>query len=186
MVSAVPADKKGETVSTDPKSHPNVEVVELLRRTKDLLAGPQKNGAALAKVEEAHSFTASGIGCEAWDETAARWTITGALARFAMAPLPWSKTPMPGLRSEVLFDDVFRYLFAAAILQAPQTVNGVNNRGWDAVRDLIEFAILLAEHEATIMPVLVLPDGKVPSPDLRKRLEQIVQARGVSRLQVPS
>jgi len=173
-------------MSTDPKSHPNTELVELLRRTRDLLAGPQKRGENLAKVEEAHSFTASGIGCEAWDETAARWTITGALARFAMAPLPWSKTPVSGLRGEVLFDDAFRYLFAAAILQAPQTVNGVNNRGWDAVRDLLEFAILLAEHEATIMPVLVLPQGGTPSPELRKRLEQILQARGASGVQVPS
>ena len=173
-------------MSADPKSHGNAEVVELLRRTKNLLAGPQKRGENLAKVEEAHSFTASGIGCEAWDESAARWTITGALARFAMNPIAWTVTPLPGLRNEMLFDDAFRYLFAAAILQAPQTVNGVNNRGWDAVRDLIEFAIMLAEHEASVLPVLVLPNGKTPSPELRKRLEQILQARGASNVQVPS
>jgi hypothetical protein len=173
-------------MSTDLKSHPNTEVVELLRRTMDLLSGPQKLGENLAKVEEAHSFTASGIGCEAWDELAARWTIAGALAKFSMAPLPWSTTPMPGLRSEVLFDDAFRYLFAAAFLQAPQTVNGVNNRGWDAVRDLIEFAIMLAEHDARIAPMLVLPNGKTPSLELRKRLEQILQARGIQGAQVPS
>ena len=183
-------------MSTDPKSHPNAEVVELLRRTMDLLAGPQKRGENLAKVEEAHSFTASGIGCEAWDETAARWTITGALACLAMAPLSWAETGLPvkvsaginlsALRNEVLFDDAFRYLFAAAILQAPQTVNGVNNRGWDAVRELIDLAILLAEHEASVLPLLMLPQNTHPSPELRKRLEQIQQARGASNLQVPS
>lgn len=172
-------------MSTDPKSHPNAQLVEVLRRTLDLLAGPTKHGENLAKVEEAHSFTASGIGCEAWDETAARWTITGALAKFCMAPLPWAITPMPGLRSEVLFDDAFRLLFAAAILAAPQTVNGVNNRGWDAVKDLIEFAILLAEQQATVMPVLVLPQNTHPSPELRKKLEQILQTRGAG-VQVPS
>lgn len=172
-------------MTADPKSHGNAEIVELLRRTKDLLAGPQKRGESLAKVEEAHSFTASGIGCEAWDETAARWTITGALARFCMAPIPWNVTPLPGLRSEVLFDEAYRFLFSAAILAAPQTVNGVNNRGWDAVRDLIELAILLAEHEAAILPMLILPQGKTPSPELRKRLEQIRQASGAS-VQIPS
>jgi hypothetical protein len=173
-------------MNTDPKSHPNAEIIELFRRTLDLLAGPQKNGANLSKVEEAHSFTASGIGCEAWDETAARWTITGALAKFSMAPIPWNVTPMPGLRSEIRFDDAFRYLFAAAFLQAPQTVNGVNNRGWNAVRDLIEFAILLAEHDAHIAPMLVLPNGRTPSLELRKRLEQILQTRGIQGVQVPS
>ena len=180
-------------MSTDPKfhidkgsAHPNGEVVDLLRRTLDLLAGPQKNGANLAKVEEAHSFTASGIGCEAWDETAAKWSIIGALARFSMAPFPWPATPLPGMRKEVLFDDAFRFLFAAAVLQAPQTVNGVNNRGWDAARDLIEFAILLAEHQATIIPMLALPGNTHPSPELRKRLEQILQARGIQNVQVPS
>lgn len=80
-------------MSADPKSHENWEVVDLLRRTLDLLAGPQKNGANLAKVEEAHSFTESGIGCEAWDETAARWTIVGALARFTIKPLSWLDFP---------------------------------------------------------------------------------------------
>ena len=173
-------------MSTDPKSHPNSEVVELLRRTMDLLTGPQKRGENLAKVEESHSFTASGIGCEAWDETAARWTITGALARFAMAPIPWDVIPLPGLRGEMLFDGAFRYLFAAAILQAPQTVNGVNNRGWDAVRELIDLAILLAEHDASVLPLLMLPQNTHPSPELRKRLEQIQQARGASNLQMPS
>lgn len=170
----------------DPKSHPNTEVVELLRRTKDLLAGPLKAGENLAKVEEAHSFTAGGFPCEAWDELAGRWTITGALAKFAMAPIPWSQTPLPGLRSEMLFDSAFRFLFAAAILENPQTVNGVNNRGWDAVRDLIEFAILLAEHEAQVLPMLVLPNGKTPSPELRERLERIVKVRGATEMQVPS
>jgi hypothetical protein len=176
-------------METDPKSHPNGEVVDLLRRTFDLLAGPQKNGANLAKVEEAHSFTESGIGCEAWDETAARWSITGALAKFSMAPLPWTHplvNAAPQMRKEVLFDDAFRYLCAAAILVAPQAVNGVNNRGWDAARDLIELAILLAEHQASIMPMLILPRNTHPSPELRKRLEQILQARGASGVQVPS
>jgi hypothetical protein len=173
-------------VSVDPKSHPNAELVELLRRTRDLLGGPQKRGENLAKVEEAHSFTASGIGCEAWDETAARWTITGALAKFSLIPIPWAKTPIPGLRNEALFDGAFRYLFGAAILEAPQTVNGVNNRGWDAVRDLIELAIMLAEHETFIAPALILPQGKTPSPELRKRLERILEVTGANRLQVPS
>jgi hypothetical protein len=172
-------------VSNDPKSHPNQELVELLRRTRDLLAGPQKRGECLAKVEEAHSFTTSGIGCEAWDELAARWTITGALAKFSLVPIPWGKTPIPGLRNEALFDDAFRYLFGAAILEAPQTVNGVNNRGWDAVRDLVDLAILLAEHQARIVPVLVLPKDVVPSPELCKRLEQILTSRGANRMQVP-
>ena len=81
-------------MNPDAKSNPNAEVIELLRRTLDLLAGPDKKGSNLARVEEAHSFTASGIGCEAWDETAARWTITGALAKFAMAPIPrWAIDP---------------------------------------------------------------------------------------------
>jgi len=173
-------------MSADPKSHPNAEVVELLHRTRDLLAGPLKAGENLAKVEEAHSFTAAGIGCEAWDEMAGRWTITGALARFAMAPVPWSQTPKPGLRNELLFDAAFRFLFAAAILEAPQTVNGVNNRGWDSVRELIELAILLAEHEAQVLPVLMLPNGKTPSPELRRRLERIIKARGASAVQMPS
>jgi hypothetical protein len=181
-------------VSTDPNVHGNAEVVDLLNRTLDLLAGPRKNGENLAKVEEAHSFTASGIGCEAWDETAARWSITGALAKFAMAPIPWQRLP-PGappctgigtMRSEIVFDDAFRHLFAAAILQAPQTVNGVNNRGFSAVRDLITMAILLAEHGASILPVLVLPENTHPSPELRKRLDEIAQTRGASSVQVPS
>lgn len=170
-------------MTADPKSHPNTEVVELLRRTKDLLGGPDKNGAALAKVEEAHSFSSSGIGCEAWDELAARWTLTGALAKFSMAPIPWPKSPMPGLRSEVLFDGAFRFLFGAAILEAPQTVNGVNNRGWDAVRDLIELAILLAEHQAAILPVLSLPGGP-PSFELRKRLARIAETKNLGSLPV--
>lgn len=169
---------------TDPKSHPNAEVVELLRRTRDLLAGPQKNGANLAKVEEAHSFTASGIGCEAWDELAARWTITGALAKFSMAPIPWPTSPIPGLRNEAVFDCAFRFLYGAAIIEAPQTVNGVNNRGWDAVRDLIELAILLAEEGAAILPVVAMPHGKVPSPELRKHLERIAQAKQLGSLPV--
>lgn len=176
-------------MSTDPKSHGNAEVVELLRRTLDLLAGPRKKGENLAKVEEAHSFTASGIGCEAWDEPAAKWSITGALAKFSMAPVSFSlipRGPMQPVRNEMLFDSAFRYLFAAAILQAPQTVNGVNNRGFDAVRDLITLAILLAEHEANVLPVLVLPQNMHPSPALRKRLEEILQARGASGVQVPS
>lgn len=186
-------------MKADPKSHENAQVVDALQRTKDLLAGPQKRGENLAKVEEAHSFTASGIGCEAWDEVAARWTITGALAKFCMAPIPWTALPCerplpgashlatlpPGLRSELIFDSAFRYLFAAAILQAPQTVNGVNNRGWDAVRDLIELAIILAEHEASIMPMLILPNGRVPSPELRTRLEQILKTSAAGA-QVPS
>jgi hypothetical protein len=178
--------ERNESMSADPKSHGNTEVVELLRRTRDLLAGPTKNGENLAKVEEAHSFTAGGIPCEAWDELAGRWSITGALAKFAMAPLPWSKTPLPGVRTEVLFDSAFRYLFAAAILENPQTVNGVNNRGWDAVRDLIEFAILLAEHEVQVLPMLALPPGKTLSPELRERLERIVKVRGATSVQVPS
>jgi hypothetical protein len=62
----------------------------------------------------------------------------------------------------------------------------VNNRGWDAVRDLIDLAILLAEHEASVMPLLVLPQNTHPSPELRKRLEQILQAKGASNLQMPS
>jgi len=171
-------------MKTDPKSHPNAEVVELLRRTKDLLAGPQKLGENLAKVEEGHSFTASGIGCEAWDPLAARWTITGALAKLCMAPIPWPTSPMPGLRSEFLFDGAFRFLYGAAILEAPQTVNGVNNRGWDAVRDLIELAILLAEHQAAILPVLSLPNGPAISFELRKRLERIAQQRKLGDLPV--
>lgn len=182
----------------DPKAHGNAEIVDLLRRMLDLLGGPDYThpGGNLAKVEEAHSFTASGISCEAWDQTAARWTLVGALAKFCMAPAGLSDLPDPALReavsawklaarNAVLFDDSFRYLFSAAILQAPQTVNGVNNRGWDATRDLLEFAILLAEHEAVVMPMLVLPDGRVPSPELRKRLEQIMQVKGAS-VQVPS
>lgn len=173
-------------MATDPKSHPNAEVVELLRRTMDLLAGPLKKGENLAKVEEFHSFTASGIGCEGWDETAAKWSIVGALAKFSMDPFSWNVTPISGLRNEELFDSTFRWLFAAAILDHPQTVNGANNRGWDAVRDLIEFAILLAENEAQVLPVVFLPPHKVPSPELRKRLQQIQQARGVNIAQVPS
>ena len=181
-------------MSPDPKAHGNAEVVELLKRTLDLLAGPNKKGENLAKVEEAHSFSASGIGCEAWDETAARWTVTGALARFSMAPIPWQLLPpgapactgVQGMRSEIVFDAAFRHLFAAAILEAPLTVNGVNNRGFHAVRDLITLAILLAEHGASILPVLVLPENTHPSPELRKRLEQIVQSRGADSVQVPS
>jgi hypothetical protein len=180
----------------DPKSHPNAEVVDVLRRTLDLLAGPDKKGSALAKIEESHSFTASGIGCEAWDETAAKWSIIGALAKFTMPVLPWNVTPVPGagstlnppgirLRKEILFDDSFRYLLAAAIMERPQTVNGVNNRGWDAVRDLIELAILLAEQDARILPALILPNGGVPSPELRKRLERIA-LMGKAGVQVPS
>jgi hypothetical protein len=189
---------KGKTMNTDPKSHPNAELVELLRRTLDLLGGPKKDGANLAKVEEAHSFTASGIGCEAWDELAARWSITGALARFSMKPLSWSDLPRPEpgegyrndppiktMRSEFLFDAAFRYVFGAAILQAPQTVNGVNNRGWDAVRDVIQLAILLAENEAAVLPAMMLPPGKTPSPRLREYLERILQAQGADN-QVPS
>jgi hypothetical protein len=178
-------------MTADLKSHPNAEVVELLRRTRDLLGGPEKNGAALAKVEEAHSFTASGIGCEAWDTLAARWTLTGALAKFSMAPIPWQLLPpgspqctgVKGMRSEIVFDAAFRFLFGAAILEAPQTVNGVNNRGWDAVRDLIEFAILLAEHQAAILPALSLPGG-LPSFELRKRLEGIAQTKNLGSLPV--
>jgi hypothetical protein len=169
-----------------PSAGGNAKIVDLLRRTLDLLAGPKKNGANLAKVEEAHSFTASGIGCEAWDELAAKWTVTGALAKFSMDPLPWSVTPLPGLRNVVIFDDAFRYLYAAAIIQAPQTVNGVNNRGWDAVRDVIELAILLAENEAQVMPLLSFPAGRMPSPELRKRLEELAQMKGASSVQVPS
>lgn len=177
-------------MTTDPNSHPNAEVMDLLRRTLGLLAGPQKNGGNLAKVEEAHSFTESGIGCEAWDETAARWTITGALARFTIKPLSWRVVPrsplLPRIYEEITFDGAFRYLLGAAIMEAPQTVNGVNNRGWDAVKSLIELAILMAEQDATVMPTLYLPNDKVMSPDLRKRLEQIIHARSASNLQVPS
>ncbi len=170
----------------DTKAHGNAEVIEILRRTKDLLAGPTSwPGKNLAKVEESHSFTASGIGCEAWDVSASRWTLVGALAKFSMAPIGWAVTPVPGLRGEMLFDAAFNLLFAAAVIQAPQTVNGVNNRGWDAVRDLLDLAILLAEHEAAVMPMLVLPNGRVPSPELRKRLEQIMQVKGAG-VQVPS
>lgn len=183
-------------MKADPKSHPNAEVVDVLQRTLDLLAGPDKKGSALAKIEEAHSFTASGIGCEAWDETAAKWSIIGALAKFTMPVLPWNVTPVPGagstlsppmrgLRSEILFDGAFRYLLAAAIMERPQTVNGVNNRGWAAVVDLIELAILLAEHDAQILPAIILPNGGQPSPELRKRLERIIQVRGAG-VQVPS
>ena len=167
--------------------------MDLLRRALDLLAGPQKNGANLARVEEAHSFTASGIGCEAWDELAAKWSITGALAKFSMAPVGWSSIPgemrsgpIRNMRKEVLFDSAFRFLFAAAIIQAPQTVNGVNNRGWDAVRDVLDLAILLAENSAAVMPVIALPPNAVPSPELRKRLQELAQARGIESVQVPS
>lgn len=172
----------------DPQADRNPEITDLLLKTKALLAGPQKLGENLAKVEEAHSFTASGIGCEAWDATAARWTLVGALAKFSMAPPPWSAgvpAPLVGIRSEVLFDGAFRYLFAAAIIQAPQTVNGVNNRGWDAVRDLIDFAILLAEHGAVIRPDVILPPGVHPSPELRKCFEEISGVK-VANVQVPS
>ena len=157
----------------EPELNPNAEVVDVLRQVLDLLAGADKQGSALAKVEEAHSFTASGIGCEAWSETAAKWSITGALAKFTMPVLPWNVSPLPGLRDEVLFDDTFRYLYAAAIMERPQTVNGVNNRGWAAVQDLIELAILLACENATVIPALIMPPGAVPSPELRKRLERI-------------
>lgn len=177
-------------MNSDPKSHPNAEVVDLLRRTLELLAGPTKHGENLAKVEEAHSFTASGIGCEAWDETAAKWSIIGALARFTIKPLSWRALPrspaVPRIYEEITFDSAFRYLFGAAIMEAPQTVNGVNNRGWDAVKSLIELAILMAEQDATVMPALYLPNGKVMSPDLRKRLEQIIHARSATNLQIPS
>ena len=183
-------------MNTDPKAHGNAEVVELLKRTLDLLAGPNKKGENLAKVEEAHSFSASGIGCEAWDETAARWTVTGALAKLSMSPFHWADLPKnapgagytfsPPIRNEIVFDAAFRHLFAAAILEAPQTVNGVNNRGFHAVRDLITLAILLAEHGASILPVLVLPENTHPSPELNKRLEEIVQSRGANSVQVPS
>ena len=181
-------------MNADVKSHSNGEVVDLLRRTLDLLAGPQKNGANLAKVQETHSFTVSGIGCEPWDELAAKWSITGALAKFSMARIPWqllppgspSLTGVRGMRSEIAFDSAFRYLFGAAIMEAPQTVNGVNNRGWDAVKNLLEMAILLAEHDARVMPALYLSNGKIMSPDLRTRLESVIRARQPSGLQVPS
>jgi hypothetical protein len=166
------------------------EVVDLLRRTLDLLAGPTKRGENLAHVEEAHSFTAAGIGCEAWDELAARWSIVGAMAKFSMDSFT-AQAPLTGslalrIRREELFDAAFRYVFAAAILQAPQTVNGVNNRGWDAARDLLEFATLLAENEADVIPFLILPQGRVPTPALRQRLEQIAKARGAQLIQMPS
>jgi len=169
------------------KQHQNAAVLEVLKQVADLLAGPEKRGSALARVEESHSFTASGIGCQAWDETAAKWSIIGALAKFTMPLVPWNVSPMPGLRNEALFDAAFNYLLAAAILQAPQTVNGVNNRGFHAVQDLIELATLLAEHEAAVLPALIIPPhvhGGAPSPELRKHLERIMQARNL--VQVPS
>lgn len=173
-------------MNADRKDKPNAEIVELLHRVLDLLNGPQKNGGNLARVEEVHSFTASGIACEPWDETAARWTIAGALGKFSMTPIPWPATPLPGLRGEMLYDAAYRYLFAAAIIAAPQTVNGVNNRGWDAARDTIELAILLAEHGASIMPALMLPNGVLPSPELRKRLEMLAGISQAGKIQVPS
>lgn len=178
----------------DPQANHSPEIVDVLRRARDLLAGPAKRGEKLAHVVESHSFTASGLPCEPWYADAARWSLLGALAKFTMDPLFVGGLPpglaaagpnMPQLRREQLFDAAFTFLFAAAVLQAPQTVNGVNNRGWDQVRDLIDLAVLLAEHGATIMPMLVLPKDRHPSPELRKRLEEIVQARGAS-IQVPS
>ena len=178
-------------MNPDPQAHSNQDVVDLLRRVLDLLGGPQKNGAALARVEEAHSFTASGIGCEAWDETAASGPSWARSARFSIAPVSWTdiaaeRDASAAMRNEVRFDEAFRYLLGAAIMEAPQTVNGVNNRGWDSVKSLLELAILLAENNATVMPGLFLPVGRTMSPDLKKRLEQVIHARQATNLQVPS
>lgn len=163
--------------------HPNAEILDLLRRTRELLDGPQKNGGNYAKVIETHAFTASGIGVEDSDETAARWTVVGALAKLGMPRMAWTRAPIPGLRDTQNFDAAWNFLYGASILQGPYTVNGVNNRGWEQVRDLLDFAILLAEECVAVTPVAGMAAGAVPSLALRRRFELIAKTRGV---EIPS
>lgn len=165
------------------EKHPNAAIIELLRRTRELLDGPQKNGGNYGKVIETHAFTASGIGVEDSEETAVRWSMVGALAKLGMPRLPWTRSPIPGLVDTQNFDAAWNFLYGASILQGPYTVNGINNRGWDHAKDLLDFAILLAEEMVAITPVAAMASGVPPSLNLRRRFEAIAKARGV---QIPS
>lgn len=157
------------------EKHPNAEILDLLRRTRELLDGPQKNGGNYAKVIETHAFTAGGIGVDDSNETAARWTVVGALAKLGMPRFAWTAAPVPGLRDTQNFDAAWRFLYGAALLQGPYTVNGINNRGWEQIRDLIDFAILLADESVSVLPQALHPG--TPSLALRRRFEMIAAAR---------
>lgn len=170
-------------MSEPEKAHPNAEILDLLRRTRELLDGPQKDGANYAKVVECHAFTPAGIAVDDSEETAARWSVVGALAKLGMPRFAWTKAPVPGLRDTQNFDAAWQFLYGAALLQGPYTVNGINNRGWEPCRDLLDFAILLAEECAVIVPQAALATGQAPSLALRRRFEAIAKARGV---EIPS
>jgi hypothetical protein len=171
--------------------NPNREIADLLRRVRDLLGGPQRNGANLAQVKESHSYTAGGLEIDPWDPAAARWSLQGALAKFSMpivtpeAGKPWNPAlAAMGVRAEGHFDEAYNFLYAAAVMHGPFTPSGINNQGWDAARDLLDLAITLCENHAAVLPMLSLPVDRAPSPELRMRIERLAQGRGLANLPV--
>jgi hypothetical protein len=111
------------------------------------------------KGTECHAQDQHGNFVEPWDESAVRWTVIGALARYGMRPIPLS--PIPGLRDESEFNAAWKYLFMAALIQSggTSTPNGINNAGWEKTRDLVDLAIKLAENRAEVLITLALDPG---------------------------
>lgn len=120
------------------------------------------------KCVEVHATDEKGNFTEPWDESACRWTVIGAVARYAMKPIPLS--PVPGLRDESQFNAAWKYLFMAALIQSggTSTPNGINNNGFEATKGLIDFAIRLAENKAELLITLAVE----PESELGKEMSE--------------
>lgn len=123
---------------------------------------------AWCKTIEIHATDEKGNFTEPWDESACRWTAIGAVARYAMKPIPLS--PVPGLRDESQFNAAWKYLFMAALIQSggTSTPNGINNNGFEATKGLIDFAIRLAENKAELLITLAVE----PESELGKEMSE--------------
>lgn len=160
----------------EPNPEESAIAVEVLRKARALLAGevfsrtsPLVNGAnkdeiipAWCPCYELHAQEANSRPCDPWYELTAKWSVIGALARYGMRPIPLS--PLPGMRDETRFNAAWKYLFMAALVKSggTSTVNGINNQGWEATKELLDFAIKLAENQAELLLTLAVePDSEL-------------------------
>lgn len=132
---------------------------------------------AWCKVMEGHAQDERGNYVEPWDESACKWSLIGALARYGMRLIPLS--PVPGLRDESQFNAAWKYLFMAALVQssATSTPSGINNNGWEATEKLIDFAIRLAENRAELLITLAIE----PESELGREMAAKAKAAGTPK-----
>src|SRR5215469_5510361 len=158
------------------EKHPNADVIEVLQKVRELLDGPEKNAACYAPAIECHAFNEGGYPVDDLDAAAVRWSVVGALAKLGMPRvMPWIVGKAPeGLgtqRDSRVFDKAFGFLYAAAAVQGPYTINGISNRSWDSARDLLLFAELLATEQVVIASQPIVTTGRQPSLELQRKFE---------------